>query len=370
MTFGSIKPYSSVKWQDYDALEPLFFSLDRPLSGYLAGKERGGHYVTVLEQRWQQIFNVKHAIAVNSATSGLLAACVAAGIGSGDTVAVPALTMSATAAAPLFLDADLVFQDVFSDDFSMGDWPDQPVDALIVTNLFGHPARLTRVREYADDTQAILIEDNAQSPFAMEGERYAGTIGHMGVFSLNVHKHIQCGEGGIVVTNDDALAKTLRGVINHGEHMGGHLVGLNLRMPELCAAVALSQLQRGPTIIADRVAQARQIIAEIGDIYGVRPPVTRHGCTNVFYTIPFVIKNKRAEFCAVLRQHGVPIVEGYVDPLYRMPVFSEFAENGDCPVAERLHDKNLFYIENCAWDFTSEQIVRIGEAFREAAKLL
>jgi dTDP-4-amino-4,6-dideoxygalactose transaminase len=339
----------------------------QPLSGYLAGQERGGWRVRRLEDVWAETFHVKHAIACNSATSGLLAAAFAVGLGPGDTFVCPAMTMSATAAAPMFTGATPFFQDVSDKDFGLicRPMPDT-TRAIFTTNMFGHASELARNEWSAGTNDPIyLIEDNAQSPFAMANGRYTGTFASIGVWSLNVHKPIQCGEGGVVTTNDDALAGRLRDFINHGENAGGP-IGLNLRMPEISAAVALVQLRRGQQIIAGRVEQAEAIIAAIGDIPGLRPPVVHEGCTHVYYTIPFLIDRNRTEFCAELRASGVPIKEGYVDPLYRMPAFAQFAR--PCLVAENLQDRWLFYFENCAWSPTSEQIEQIGAAFRKAAE--
>ena len=94
--------------------------------------------------------------------------------------------------------------------------------------------------------------------------------------------------------------------------------------------------------------------------------MVREGCAHVYYAIPFLVEKNRTEFCAALRAEGVPIVEGYVDPLYRMSAFKQFAR--PCPVAEDLHDRRLFYFENCAWDLTTEQIRQVGEAFKKAAE--
>lgn len=362
---GPIKPFNSLDLNDLAGLGPLFF--DDPLSGYLAGKERGGHYVCALEDAWCETFGVKHAIACNSATSALLAACEAADVGLDTKVLTTPMTMSATSAAPMFMGAELVYADVEDQTFGLGGpfQRERNIKASVVTNLFGHPARLVGARQLCDQFGWVLIEDNAQSPFAMQDGKYAGTIGHIGCWSLNIHKPIQCGEGGICTTDDDELAARMRAFINHGEHVSDR-IGLNLRMPEVCAAIALVQLRRGKEIIAGRVEQAEAIIAAIGDIPGLRPPVVREGCTHVYYTIPFLVENNRAEFCAALRAEGVPIVEGYVPPLYRMPAFKQYAR--PCPVAEDLHDHRLLYIENCQHDFTPEQIRQVGEAFKRAAE--
>lgn len=352
------------------------------LSGYLAGHETGGYYVRALEEKWAETIGAKHAIACNSATSGLHAAAFAVGLRRGDHFVCSAMTMSATAAAPMFTGADPIFSDVEDEYFGLvcGAMPDT-TKAIITTNLFGHASQLGRY-EWVKNCGIYLIEDNSQSPFATAHGRYCGTAGHIGVFSFNVHKHLQCGEGGMLVTDDEKLATRLRAFINHGENSGGP-IGLNLRMPELCAVVALSQLGRAKEIIQDRVDQAEALIAAIGDIPGIRPPMVYPGCTHVYYAIPFlmeprpgtgdsdvnpfdIIRNLRRDFCAALRAQGVPIVEGYQEPLYRLPVFKRYAR--PCPIAEDLQHSRLFYFENCAWDLTPSQIVQVGEAFKKAAR--
>ena len=380
MSIGTIKPFNGIAQEEL--VSALAAINGGPLSGYLAGKSRGGRWVRALEDRWCETFHVKHAIACNSATSGLLAAAFVAGLKRGHKFICPAMTMSATAAAPMFTGAEPIFTDVSEDDFSGYASAYREANAIFVTNLFGHPAKLRLLRELADDDGCYLIEDNAQSPFATEGGKYAGTIGHIGVWSLNVHKPLQCGEGGIATTDDDELAEKLRNFINHGENVGGP-IGLNLRMPEICAAIALTQLNRAPEIIGRRIDQAEAIISAIGNIPGLRPPVVRPGCRHVYYTIPFLIEenmrigtadcdfnpissNKRGMFCTALRIEGVPIVEGYINPLYRLPAFNPYARS--CPVAEDLQDRRLFYFENCAWDPTKEQIKKIGDAFKKAAE--
>lgn len=370
---GKIAPYDSVGQRELALAE---IAVSCPLSGYIGGGLRGGPWVCDLEDMWAGTFGVKHAIACNSATSGLLAAAFAVDLRRGDSFAVSPYTMSATAAAPMFTNAMPWFIDVEDQTFCMNltrnflasaDF--EECKAVFVTNLFGHPSQAMTMKVDLPE-RVYLIEDNSQAPFATEGGCYAGTFGDIGVFSLNVHKHIQCGEGGICVTDNDELAEKLRQFINHGE-MAGSSIGLNLRLNEVSAAIALAQLQRGNEIVNGRTEQALSIIEAIGDIPGIRKPVVRNGgsykgCKHVYYAIPFLIENRRAEFVAKLRNEGVPLSEGYVNPLYRLPAFSEFAR--ECPVAEDLHDHRLFLFENCAWDPTAEQIKQIGSAFRKVAE--
>jgi dTDP-4-amino-4,6-dideoxygalactose transaminase len=196
-------------------------ALRAPLSGYLGGIDKAGYFVTQLQDKWCEAFGVKHAVACNSATSGLLAACMAIGIKPGDTVWTTAYSMSATAACAKVLGAHIVFIDIETTRFSIDTNVFKTIQPLpkcvIVTNLFGHPAYLSNIRSWCDSNNVIMIEDAAQAPFAKEGNRYAGTVGHIGVFSLNVHKALNAGEGGMIVTNDDNLAIRLNDAINHGE---------------------------------------------------------------------------------------------------------------------------------------------------------
>jgi len=291
--------------------------------------------------------------------------------------------MSATAAASAFMGAKPHFVDVDYDDFNMdvdkAAWElrlrhafDPVWKAIVVTNLFGTPARLKELRDIADEKGILLIEDNAQSILAKEEDRYAGTIGHIGVFSLNVHKHIQCGEGGIVVTDDDRLADRIRAFVNHGEMSGGPL-GLNLRLSEVSAAIAIAQLERVDEIVSDRVAQAEKLKkALIPFNMWAEQPKLRPVVNSVYYTIPFRYHRlsdrwpPRGLLLKALAAEGVPLVGGYVEPLTRLPAFFEqfqYAEGVRLQTSSRAHDEWLFYFSNCEWTLPDIGLVR--EAFQK-----
>ncbi len=372
---GPVAPYNSIGEEERRRLGQfatemtLGGSFHAPLSGYLAGKERGGYYVCLLEAAWCETFRVKHAIACNSATSALLAASFAIDLHAGDEFIVSPMTMSATAAAPMFTGARPVFCDVNRRTFGLDPkrvyWANG-IKAVFLTHLFGLSIDEGWFTGWAHQHGMKVVVDAAQSPLATCDDVYAGTTADIGVYSLNVHKHFHCGEGGVAVTNDDELAARMRAFINHGEHSNGRL-GLNLRLSELCASVALTQLRKAPGLVQGRIEQAEAIIEAIGRIPGLRAPYVHPDCRHVYYTIPFVIDKDRSQFCNVLREAGVPIVEGYIEPLYRMAAFdTDIAE--PCLVAEDLHDYGLFYFENCAWSPTKEQITAIGDAFQWAAE--
>jgi dTDP-4-amino-4,6-dideoxygalactose transaminase len=338
------------------------------LSGYLGGVDGGGYWVEKLSADWCDTFKVKYAIPCNSATSGLLAACMAAGIGPGDTVWAPSYSMSATAACAKVLGATVVFIDIETTRFSMNmnNFTKTPPKAIIVTNLFGHPAYLSSMRSWCDSTNTIMIEDNAQSPFAMENGHYAGTIGHIGVWSFNIHKAINAGEGGVVATNDSALSARIQGAINHGELGGTIEAGFNLRMTEPTAAIACAQLAKGPKIIEGRRELALELTDMVKDIPWIIPPVEDVDCRHVYYIWAARVQdNKRDVFCQMLSEDGIPIRAGYSPPLNRI-----FKSHQSCAVAQHLEDKELICFEVCGYSPRTQQMKKMRKIIQQTAEKL
>ncbi len=359
-----IKPFYSL--DNKEIVEAATVIIDKKLSGYLAGKLRGGKHVQKLEDAWAEQFGVRHAIACNSATSGLLAAYAVCGPEFTDRgIAVPCFTMSATAAAATIACPahDLYFMDCDYETYcSTPNHCPKPIDMIVVTDLFGQAAPLTKWRKFADDLGVMLIEDAAQAPFAMTPDgKLAGTVGDVGVFSLNVHKHLQVGEGGIIVTNNDQFAEELHGYINHGECLGQR-PGLNLRMTEVTAAMALIQLDKADQVIHSRIALAQ----ELSDmVQGFWVPPVEEG-RHVFYHWAVRVKN-RDKVCEFLQSEGIPIKKGYVPPLYHIPFFQDWER--PCPVAEKAHNEELIIFEICSWDPDTQQMKEMREAFKRAGEI-
>lgn len=368
---STIPPYNSIGPKEASTV----FSVINggSLSGYKAGSS-GGHWCGKVEELTSRRLNVSHALATNSATSGLLAACAAVGVGPGKDVIVSPYTMSATAAAPKFLGANIIFADV--DPFQFCIDPEDTADkitpntiAVIATNLFGHPAQLRKLKDYLSPKGIFLIEDNAQAPFSTEHSRYAGTIGDIGVMSLNVHKHIQCGEGGICLTDNADFDKRMRAFINHAE-VGNDFIGLNLRMTELCAAVSYEQIRRAEELIATRIKLASAIKGAISESPYISGGVTRYDCRHVFYVYPMIWDKKysgisRDIFVAAMREEGVPLSTGYVKPLYHLPAFGGPDKHPYCGVAECLHNDEMILFEVCSYDPNKMQLAQIEDAFRK-----
>jgi perosamine synthetase len=330
----------------------------------------GGPRVRAMEAAWRERFGARHAVSMNSATSALYAAVAAAGIGPGDEVIVSPYTMSASATCALVNGAVPVFADVEAETFGLDPASVRAritprTKAIVVVDLFGCPARMDEIMSIATEHGLVVIEDAAQAPGALYHGRPAGTIGHVGVFSLNYHKTIQCGEGGVAVTDDERLAERLALVRNHGEAVVGAMgaphadvLGFNYRLGELEAAIATAQLGRLEELTEPRVSHADRISSAVGELDGLTPPSVPDGVRHVYYVHvtridETVLGVSRAAFAEALRAEGVPVVEGYVAPLYRQPVYRERAAplglgeadytDGICPVTERLHEHEVIY---------------------------
>lgn len=180
------------------------------LSGFSArpgDRFLGGLKVKELEDRFCEYFRIENAVTFNSATSALHGAISAAKIGPGDEVITSSYTMSATSSSILHQNAIPIFADIEDrtyglDPVSVRDRITERTKAILTVNLFGHPSRLNELKELADRYNLVLVEDNAQAPGALYHGQRTGTIGQMGIQSLNYHKTIQTGEGGVVITND------------------------------------------------------------------------------------------------------------------------------------------------------------------------
>ena len=366
-------------------LEPLsVYRSDKSRAGwnshYLGGEHVGGPAVERLARKWRKVFKVKHAIPCNSATSGLLAACMAVNVGPGSKVWTTPFSMSATAACAKVLGATVQFIDIEGARYGINpavldkkaaDFYGPP-SMIIVANILGHPAQLIKLKSWADLHGIAMIEDNAQSPFATEDWRLAGTVGDIGIFSLNIHKHFQCGEGGIVVTNSDVFATRVYDAINHGELRETHLddavrvTGLNLRMTEGTAKLAWNQLNKAPELVKSRRDLAHNISAEYTDDWVMMPPKEDTGCISSFYIWAGRMKPQyakyRDEFVYLLRLKNAPFKAGYSPLLTKI-----FKSSDDCPVAEAI-ESELVTFETCAWDPTPSQIHHMGDIITWASR--
>lgn len=348
------------------------------LSGFVANPGvdfLGGDQVLALEEAFCQRFGQAHAVSFNSATSALHAALVAAGVDSGDEVIVPPYTMSATATAALMCGATPVFVDIEPDTFCIDPALVEAkigprTKAIMAVNLFGLPADLVPLRDIADHHGLILIEDNAQAPAALYHDQYTGTVGHMGIFSLNRHKTMQCGEGGMVICNQERFSHKLQMVRNHGEVVMAEwpesecqpgderVIGYNYRLTALQAAIALPQFKRLDELNACRIELADYLTQKLAQFDFLSPVAVRESSTHVYYLYPLMFNPElagmsRDQFAKAMQREGAPIAN-YIRPLYRLPVYKTRSDKpADCyspehfPVVERLWQEAMLVTSIC-----------------------
>lgn len=371
----------------------------------------GGEQVQALEKEWADFFNVKHAIAVNSATSALYCAVGALGIEPFDEVIVCPYTMCASATAPLIYNAIPVFADIEPEYFcldvnSIEKQITDKTKAIIVVDIHGQPYDVEKINALAKKHNLKVIEDCAQAPYAKYKDKFAGTCGDIGIYSLNYHKHIHSGEGGILVTDDDNLANKLKLIRNHAEAVVEakgetdlvNMIGFNYRMTEIEAAIVREQLKKLPQLIKERQENVAYLEQELSKIPCLKMPKVRENVTHVYYMhsilfeekIAGVHRNKfvdavRAELMPItLREtEGVKVGSGYVKPLYLQPMFQEKIAYGSkgfpwsatdrnydyskgiCPVVEDLHYNKLITHEYMRPGMTKDDMDDVIAAFNK-----
>lgn len=359
------------------------------LSGFVGAAGQffnGGTEVRKFENLWASNYGFKHAISVNSWTTGLQVAIGAIGIEPGDEVICPPYTMSASATAALFYGGIPVFADLDPDRFTL-----DPVSiesritsrtrAIMVVHLFGYSADMDAIMAIARKHNLKVIEDAAQAPGVLYRGRPVGAIGDIGGFSLNFHKHIHTGEGGLLVTNDDNLALRSQLIRNHGENATeaygvediSNTIGSNYRFTELQAAIASEQFKKLAGFLEHRQKLGRHLDSRLLDLPGLRIQKLEPGSTHSYYMYPVrydetLLGVPRSVFLRAVSAElpkprfwdTTPFAEGYVKPLYLNPVYQKqiaigrkgFPFNlnpgvaydyskGICPVVEKLYEKEL-----------------------------
>lgn len=377
-TMGEAEKRAVIEVMDSDKLSDFFGS---PGPNWL-----GGAKVQAFENKWAETYGFKYAISVNSWTTGLTTAVGAVGIEPGDEVICSPYTMSASATAVVFYGGIPVFADIDERSFNItADTIRQRLTprtkAILVVHIFGQPADMDPIMALAREHGLKVIEDGAQSPGVHYKGRPVGAIGDVGGFSLNYHKHIHTGEGGMLVTNDDQIALRCRLIRNHAENFIdtfeledlGNLIGSNYRLTELQAAIGIVQLDRLPGYLSHRQRLAAHLGRAIEGLPGLSPAHTIDGAEHAFYTYAIRFDAQaagmsRTRFAQAVNaelpkpthveQHG--LLEGYVKPLYLAPMYQRKValgrqgfpwnlhpevdyryEPGLCPVAERMRNEEL-----------------------------
>lgn len=296
-----------------------------------------GSEVAEFEQRFAATHGCRHGIAVANGTVSLRIALLAAGIHAADEVIVPPYTFISTASAVIEANAVPVFADIDLHTFSLDPAAAEAAitprtRAIIPVHFAGQPADMDSIMALAARHGLSVIEDAAHAHGASYRDRPAGSLGHLASFSFQSSKNMTAGEGGIITTNDDALAEACRSIHNCGRVPDGvwyehHVVSGNYRLGEFQGAVLSCQLDRLGDQTRTRDRNGRELASRLARLPGLHPQVRPADCTRHSYHL-FMLRIDGAAFGApraavigALQAEGVPCSAGYGFSLPRQPLF-------------------------------------------------
>ena len=337
-------------------------------------------YNNKLEEKFSLVYNSNFAIGHVNGTATLHTALVALGVGSGDEVIVPPLTMSSTALAVLQANAIPIFADVDIDTFnicpiSIKKNINKNTKALITVALYGLSPEYDEILKICNQNSIGLIEDNAETFFSKYKDKYVGEFGDFASFSFQASKHLSAGEGGMLLCKSEVLANKARrfsslgyagvdakkGKItkkdiqdpNYSRHVS---LGYNYRMSELCAAVVLAQLERADDLIKPRILAAQNFSEVIKDTNLLKQQFTPSYCLNSFWSFSVVLNTDKPEidwykFRDLFVKNGgdgfyAAWKLSYFEPLFlneiqnKQNVYQKY-QNGLCPNAEFLQTRMI-----------------------------
>jgi len=351
-----------------------------------------GNWNQVLEKSLAEKFGVDYAVSFNSGTSTLHAALEAVGVQEGDEVISPALTVIMDTTATIHANGIPVYADVDPNTFNI-----DPKDierkitpktkAIIAVSLYGLPCDMDPIMKLAEKYNIAVIEDNAQCFLSRYKGRKTGTIGHVASYSFENTKHISCGEGGAIITNDEEIAVRCRKIGGHGfknlqaaegrvrlrqdifqnPHYKRHdVLGWNYRLSEFSAAIALAQLEKCEELVEMRVKNANCFIDIMRQCDYLVPQVTPEGYENSYYTLGVRYEGDTSigvtweDFRKKYIELGGDGIYGswaipYFEPViankqfaYRNPkIYSNLSyKRGLCPIAESLQPKIMQFKTN------------------------
>ncbi len=336
-----------------------------------------GPYLKKFEEGFSRYCGVKHGIGVCNGTVALHLAYAALGVGPGDEVIMPTLTIASTVFAALYCGARPVFVDVQPDTWNMD--PDQleakitrKTKAIVPVHMYGHPCDMDAIMRVARKHRIAIIEDAAQAHGAQYKGRRTGSFGELSCFSFYSNKIITCGEGGMVLTDDDQLADKCRSLKNLSflkEHRFFHKdIGFNYRMTNVQAAIGLAQLEQIDDMIARRRRNARLYNESLSGIGGLVLPVEKPDVRNVYWMYGVVVEPtfgfQRDVLMKKLLEKGIETRTFFI-PMHNQPVLKKAgcADRKKYPVADAL-GKRGFYLPSSS-GLTPQQIEYIAGCIKK-----
>lgn len=361
-----------------------------------------------LEEEFAKKIGVKYAIGVNSGTSALHCCLAAMQIGKSDEVIVPPLTFASTAFSVLYLGAVPVFADIDPDTFNID--PDKIQEkitsrtkAIIPVALYGLPADMDSIMDIAASNNLFVLEDSAECLLGKYKGRLSGTIGDMGIFSFERSKHMTTGNGGMIITKDEELAERARkfSVLGYSTlkadaygskppkdviqnpNFDRHLfVAPNYRLPEVCAAMALAQLEKLDELVGKRIKIASLYSEAVQDCNWLKPQKTPEEVVNSYWTFAMILKGEDKGISwrdfrkTFLEEGGDPFYAAW-ELTYMEPAIAdmEFKENnvkykkGLCPLAEDIQPKLIQLKTNYgSMEYAQEQSLSLERTIKKLSR--
>jgi len=301
-----------------------------------------GKYVKEFENNFAKYCDFKYGIATTNGTTALHLALACLGISKGDEVIIPSFTMIATAFAVVYCGAKPVLVDAKPDTWNIDtnkieEKITDKTKAIMPVHIYGHPCNMDPIMELAKKYNLYIVEDAAEVHGAEYKGKKAGSIGDIGCFSFYANKIITCGEGGMIITNDDKIAEKAKSLKNlsfpKGKRIYKHSeVGYNYRMTNIQAAIGLAQLEKIDELIERRRKNAHLYNKLLKEKEWVK---------NVYWMYSILIEDEfgisRDKLMSKLEEKGIETRPFFV-PIHQQPVFHKMGwyEDENYPIAERL----------------------------------
>ncbi len=337
--------------------------------GLTSASKNGGKNVQEFEKNVRTFTKTKYAVSVNSGTAALQAALYALDIKKGDEVIVPSFTFVASANAIASTGAKPIFADILKENFTID--PEsitkkitRKTRAIMPVHLYGHISSLDRIKEIAKKHNLSVVEDAAQSLGSTFKGKHTGTFFELGCYSLYPGKVITSGEGGVIVTNNKKLYEKLQMIRNHGMVKGydSKIFGLNLRLPEINAAIAKIQIKKLPKFIQLRRRNANLLSDLLSDTK-IKIPFEQKNEKFNWSLFTVGIKN-RDSILKKLNSKGIGAAVYYPIPVHKIPIYKIKSKltNTDwaskhvlsLPVHPNVSTKNVEFIAKTVRDLVNE----------------
>jgi dTDP-4-amino-4,6-dideoxygalactose transaminase len=327
-----------------------------------------GPKVEEFELAFSEYTGSEYSAAVNSGTAALHIALLAHGIGKEDEVITTPFSFVATANSILYTGAKPVFADIEPDTFNID--PERikekitsKTKAIMPVHLYGHPADMKAIMEIAEDNKLIVIEDACQSHGAECLGKKVGSFG-TGAFSFYPTKNMTTSEGGMITTDEKEIAEKAKMIRAHGSKIRylHEMLGFNLRMTDIAAAIGLVQLGKLDKFTKARQGNAEMLSARLKGIPGLVPAITRAGCTHVFHQYTVRTK-KRDQLAAFMKEKEIGTGVHYPTPIHKQPYYIDLGYRDSLPVSEKAVEEVLSLPVHPALSGTDIQ--KIVEATRQ-----